>query len=100
MMTEISFEKNITHTVGKPWLIEKWMKWFGYRGLATPWNTIYYRDSGSFMDGRLRKHEVKHICQMYRDGKFMFLLKYNWYWLTKGYKNNPYEIEAKEAESE
>lgn len=80
-----------------PWFILWWMKFWEFDGLATPWNTIYYRNK-KVVGFRLRRHETKHIEQMKRDGKIVFLIKYNWYWLTLGYDKNPYEIEAIKAE--
>lgn len=47
---------------------------------------------------KLFKHENTHIEQVKRDGKFKFLIKYIWYLLRYGYKNNPYEVEARQAE--
>ena len=41
----------------------------------------------------LYKHEWIHIEQ-YRRGYFKFVVTYLWYQITKGYKNNPYELEA------
>lgn len=80
------------------YLIKLYMRLFGYYGLATYWNTIYYKDK--IVSSGLRRHEHKHIEQMARDGKFIYFIKYNYYWITKGYKNNPYEIEARKAEYE
>jgi len=90
----------VRHTTKKPWLIRKYMSFFGYRGLTTYWNTIYYVNAFDMNDEKLRKHELKHIEQMQRDGKIKHFFKYNYYWITKGYENNPYEIEAREAEDE
>ena len=89
----------IKHELHPPYLIQKWMDFWNYAGLATPWNTIYYRNAKLYMDGRLRKHELMHIEQMKRDGVLKYMVMYNWYWITIGYENNPYEIEAREAEN-
>ena len=48
---------------------------------------------------KIYKHECKHIEQVKRDGRLKFLVKYLWWNITKGYKNNPYEVEAREAEN-
>ena len=85
----------VKHTTKRPFFIRWWMETHGYKGLTTPWNTIYYENDAYMNDEHLRKHEEAHIMQMERDGKLKYLVKYNWYWLTKGYKNNPYEIEAR-----
>lgn len=86
------------HILHPPFLITMWMNFFGYRGLATPWDKIYYIDAKSYMDGKLRKHELMHIEQIKRDGVFKYMIRYNWYWVTVGYEKNPYEIEARKAE--
>jgi len=87
----------IEQTTDKPFFISWWMTFFNYDGLATPWNIIYYRDAVYMSDKKLRKHELKHIEQMERDGIPKYLIMYTWYWVTIGYENNPYEIEAREA---
>lgn len=46
----------------------------------------------------LLRHERKHIEQMRRDGKLVYLIKYSYWLLRFGYRNNPYEIEARAAE--
>ena len=43
-------------------------------------------------------HEMVHVQQFY-DRPFTFWLRYFWYSLTEGYRENPYEIEAREAQS-
>lgn len=40
------------------------------------------------------KHEYVHINQVRRLGFFTFYTTYIWFNLTKGYRNNPFEIEA------
>lgn len=80
-----------------PLLVRLYMDFFKYDGLATVWNTIYFRTKDHKSD-RLLKHEQQHIKQMKREGKILYLIKYHYYWITKGYWNNPYEIEAREAE--
>ena len=45
-------------------------------------------------------HEKKHVEQMRRDGRLLFTAKYL-FWLWKyGYRQNPYEVEAREAAGE
>ena len=78
-------------------LIRWWMDFWGYTGLATFWDTIYFREK-KYMTEKLMRHEEMHIKQMHRDGKFIYAIKYNYFWITRGYWNNPYEIEARDAE--
>lgn len=73
------------------------MKYFGYSGLATVWNTIYFSSIEAMNNKRLLRHEMKHMEQMQRDGKMWYLIKYHYYWIKYGYRNNPYEIEARNA---
>lgn len=46
------------------------------------------------------KHEHCHIKQVRREGRLKFIIKYLYYNIKYGYKNNPYEIEARSKESE
>jgi len=77
--------------------IRAYMKFLGYKGLTVRGKIIYFID-GYENSKKLMAHEMKHIEQQNREGWIKFFLKYNWYWVTRGYKNNPYEIEAREAE--
>jgi Domain of unknown function (DUF4157) len=49
-------------------------------------------------DERWVKHELCHIKQYAENGTILFLIKYLWESLKKGYYNNKYEVEAREAE--
>ena len=44
------------------------------------------------------KHEMCHIRQSSEEGHFIFIVKYLWESLRKGYYNNKYEREARAAE--
>jgi hypothetical protein len=44
------------------------------------------------------KHEICHINQFKKHGFFKFIIKYLWESLRRGYYNNKYELEAREAE--
>jgi hypothetical protein len=48
----------------------------------------------------LLRHEVEHIRQWQREGFWSFLAKYLWYSLRVGYYNNPFEVEARDSESD
>ena len=81
-----------------PGLIAAYMRLCGFRGWTSFWNTIYVLP-GSENDERLLRHERKHLEQIERDGRLLFSIKYL-YWLCRyGYKNCPYEVEARAAES-
>lgn len=45
------------------------------------------------------KHELCHVEQFKKHGLVLFPLKYIWESILKGYYNNKYEVEAREAEN-
>lgn len=45
------------------------------------------------------RHELCHIRQFRQHGFFPFIIKYLWESLRKGYYNNKYEKEARQAET-
>lgn len=47
---------------------------------------------------RWLKHELCHVRQFQQHGYILFILKYLWESICKGYYNNKYELEAREAE--
>ncbi len=49
-------------------------------------------------DEKWLKHELCHIQQFKQHGYIGFIIKYLWESLRKGYYNNKFEIEAREAE--
>jgi hypothetical protein len=44
------------------------------------------------------KHEICHLQQFKKHGKFIFIIKYVWESVLHGYYNNKYEVEARRAE--
>ncbi len=44
------------------------------------------------------KHELCHIKQYKEHGYILFIIKYIWECFRKGYYNNKFEVEAREAE--
>ena len=49
---------------------------------------------------RVMVHEARHIYQIKRDGYLKFTVKYLYYLARYGYRNNPYEIDARKAANE
>ncbi len=49
-------------------------------------------------DEKWLKHELCHIKQFKHYGYFNFVVKYLWESLRKGYYNNRFEVEARNAE--
>lgn len=79
-------------------LIAAYMRLCRFDGWASFWSTIYVMP-GHEQNVQLLRHERCHLEQIERDGRMLFSLKYSWWTLRYGYYMNPYEIEAREAES-
>ena len=79
-------------------LIAAYMRLCGFRGWASFWRTIYVLP-GNEHNERLLRHERRHLEQIERDGRVLFSIKYLWWLCRYGYYMNPYEIEARAAES-
>jgi len=78
-------------------LILWYMRACGFHGWTSLWGVIYLAP-GYEQHAALLRHERKHLEQMQRDGKLVYMIKYT-YWLVRyGYLANPYEIEARQAE--
>lgn len=78
-------------------LILLYMNLCGFKGWTSFWNVIYLAP-GYETNAALIRHERKHLEQMARDGKIVFALKYLYWLIRYGYRNNPYEVEARAAE--
>lgn len=78
--------------------IAAYMSLCGFRGWASFWRTIYVLPGHEYNE-RLLRHERKHLEQIKRDGRVVFSIKYLWWLCRYGYWNNPYEVEARAAES-
>lgn len=82
--------------------IYKWfLRIFGYVAIVNPFSLTCHVLPDSYPPSkRLKKHEETHIQQIERDGTFKFCIKYVWYLLIYGYKDNPYEVEARQKAGE
>ena len=74
---------------------------FGFNGFTFFNGTIWLRPN---MDAetkhRVMVHEARHIFQINRDGYIKFTVKYL-FWLWKyGYRQNPYEVDARQIANE
>lgn len=78
-------------------LILIYMKACGFHGWTSFWNVVYMAP-GFEEHAALLRHERKHLEQMQRDGKLMYMVKYTYYLLRYGYRQNPYEVDARAAE--
>lgn len=88
--------RNITIKVASGF-IGWYLKAFKIKAWASNWNVIYIQ-AKYFNDAALLNHELCHTQQMRDDGLIFMPIKYLWYCLRYGYKNNPYEVQAKDAE--
>ena len=79
-------------------LIAAYMRSCGFYGWASFWRAIYVLP-GHERNERLLRHERCHLAQIERDGRLLFSIKYLWWLCRYGYYMNPYEIEARAAES-
>lgn len=64
-------------------------------------NTIHLWNSSAadfLQNKKWLKHELCHIRQYKQHGYVGFIIKYVWESLRKGYYNNRFEVEAREAE--
>ena len=80
-------------------LISFLMRVMGFDGWASLWNVVYIQPWALHDQGLLRRGS-KQLEQMQRDGKLTYTAKYLWWCGTRGYWNNPYEIEARQAQFE
>ena len=78
-------------------LILLYMKACGFQGWTSFWGVIYMAPGYKLHEALIR-HERKHLEQMQRDGKLVYLIKYTYWLIRYGYLANPYEIEARQAE--
>ena len=51
------------------------------------------------LDEKWVKHELCHIKQFKEHGYFLFVVKYLWESIRKGYYNNRFEVVARNAEA-
>lgn len=82
-----------------PPIIAAFMRLCGFSGWTSFWGVIYIKPNHT-PSAALIRHEMKHIEQIERDGRWLFSIKYLYWLLRYGYRNNPYEIEARAAENE
>ena len=74
-----------------------WLSGHGQPATAvTLGRTIIVHPSAE-LSRRLLQHELAHVRQ-WRQQPFTFPLRYVWQHLRHGYRNNPFEVEARDAE--
>lgn len=77
--------------------VKFWLNFTGYKGITLPPFGIFITED-RIDNERLRKHEQAHWKQAQELGVLKFYSKYLWYNLRHGYRDNPMEIEARQAE--
>lgn len=75
-------------------LISWFLYKFNYGAITMPWKTIYVRKD-LLNEKKLIEHELVHVDQINKTGALKWLIIYFYYQFKYGYKNNPYEIEAR-----
>ena len=91
-------EANFVEVGGwKLWLLKK----MGFLGFTFFNGTVWLRpDMDAETKYRVMTHEARHIFQIKRDGYIKFTIKYLYYLARYGYRQNPYEIDARKAANE
>lgn len=60
------------------------------------WPWVWFKRTPDQVSDRLYRHELQHCYQVKRMGRFKFYTTYLWLLARHGYKNHPYEVEARE----
>jgi hypothetical protein len=76
-------------------LLLRWMRRTRWAGLALPPLGAWVEDISS---ERMVRHERRHLQQAQEVGVLKWYVLYAWYTLRHGYWNNPFEVDAREAE--
>lgn len=77
------------------WLWRGILDALGMAGLTMPWGCVYVHPDWWGRED-LRRHELVHLEQIWRDGPLLFSVRYLWWLARYGYRDNPYEVEAYE----
>ncbi len=99
--TDILLPENVT--VVENSVFARIATWYMRTGaVALVWDRqilLWGVDTATFLKSRRWvRHELKHVEQYNRLGKWIFLKEYLTEWVLKGYKNNRFEVEARQAE--
>ena len=80
-----------------PHAIRWFLRTFGYGGITLPpWGVFILVER--LGEDALVRHENAHWQQAQRMGIVRFYAAYIWYTIRHGYRNNPLELQAREAE--
>ena len=78
-------------------VLARLMRATGLRAFVTP--RVVYLRADCIEDERMRRHQRMHAEQMRADGFLRFLWRYAYWSATYGARLNPYETEARSAET-
>ena len=70
---------------------------WGYAGRVL-YPFVLFAESKEYVSDKLFRHELFHVNQIRRHGFIIYHLKYLMFLIRYGYKNNPFEIEARANE--
>jgi hypothetical protein len=80
-----------------PHIVRWFLRTSGYGGITLPpWGVFILAER--INETALVRHEQRHWQQAQSMGIVRWYLIYAWYSIRHGYRNNPMEIEAREAE--
>lgn len=86
----------MNHKIAGKYNIVRVLFLMGYVAFTCPFNKkVYYKNKEILNNKLIKAHEEVHLKQIDENGKIKFSLKYIYYLLRYGYKNNPYEVEAR-----
>lgn len=63
------------------------------------WPFVLFNAPKSKVTDRWFRHELQHCYQVKKKGVLRFYLTYLWHLIRKGYRDNPYEVEARAYEN-
>jgi hypothetical protein len=78
-------------------LLKWWLERTRWAGVAIPPFGAWI-EPAHLNNERLVKHETRHLEQAQEVGVLKWYVLYAWYTLRHGYWNNPFEVDAREAE--
>lgn len=67
--------------------------------MVNPFTSNIITIGDNLISMEMYKHEKCHVEQIQREGRFKFICKYLYYNIRYGYRNNLYEVEAREVAS-
>lgn len=80
-----------------PHVVRWFLRTFGFGGITLPpWGVFILAER--INETALVRHEQAHWQQAQRMGIVRWYLTYAWYTIRYNYRNNPLEVEAREAE--